>query len=655
MSEPTRNSDDEAALNAIRLVAPSASVPSNTKSTGNSDDDAASAAISFLSEKSKPKKLTKQDLLSPMESMPWLGQSVDQPKSTGGLEELGAGTGRGMYMAGLGVGQTLGLASKEDVKEARKSSEGLMDTRMGRLGNLIGGGAAYAPLTFIPGANTALGSALIGGGAGAIAPSESNEELGKNILGGAIGGPLFNKIGSAAGAGLSQVAPSLREGAAGSLNNWASGSQSMGAASSVGADISQASPELKHSYAQAVAEGKTPKQDVIARHVEADSLPVPIRLTEGQATQDPDTISREMNHRGATGLSQFHNQQDAALTANIQHLRESVGPDVFTTNPTEHGDTLIQAYKDRDAPIVADIDAKYQALNDAAGGEFPVDGQTFAVNARAALKKSLKSGFVPAGIESDLKAFESGEPMSFEQFEAMRSNLASEMRDNPTGNARTAAKIIRQQLEELPLKGGAAELKPLADSARSAAKERFSALEADPAYKAAVEGTVPPDKFIPKFVTGGDRDNIAIMRQHLDGNDRALQTMGVAAVDDLRAAAGVDAQGNGAFNQARFNKRLQIQSAKLPHLIPGEQRQQLETLGNVSRYIKAQPVGNVVNNSGTLSGAIAEGAVNLATNVADIKTGGMASVARKGWSLLNKGKELKETTKPLAGGFKESQ
>lgn len=650
------NSDDEAALNAIRLIAPSANVPSNTKSTGNSDDDAASAAISFLSEKGKPKKLTKQDLLSPMESMPWLGQSVDQPKSTGGLEELGAGTGRGMYMAGLGVGQTLGLASKEDVKEARKLSEGLMDTRMGRLGNLIGGGAAYAPLAFIPGANTALGSALIGGGAGAIAPSESNEELGKNILGGAIGGPLFNKIGSAAGAGLSQVAPSLREGAAGSLNNWASGSQSMGAASSVGADISQASPELKHSYAQAVAEGKTPKQDVIARHVEADSLPVPIRLTEGQATQNPDTISREMNNRGATGLSQFHNQQDAALTTNIQHLRENVGPDVFTTNPTEHGDTLIQAYKDRDAPIVADINAKYQALNDAAGGQFPVDGQAFVANARAALHGKMKSEFLPDAIERQLKAFENGEPMTFEQFEAMRTNLAEEIRSpKASGNERAASGLVRQALEDLPLTGGAANLKPLADEARSAAKERFSALEADPAYKAAVEGTVPPDKFIPKFVTGGDRDNIALMRQHLEGNDRALQTMGVAAVDDLRAAAGVDAQGNGAFNQARFNKRLKIQSAKLPHLIPGEQRQQLETLGNVSRYIKYQPVGNVVNNSGTLSGAIAEGAVNLATNVADIKTGGMASVARKGWSMLNKGKELKETTKPLAGGFKESQ
>jgi len=129
--------------------------------------------------------------------------------------------------------------------------------------------------------------------------------------------------------------------------------------------------------------------------------------------------------------------------------------------------------------------------------------------------------------------------------------------------------------------------------------------------------------------------------------------MGVATLDDLRTAAGIDSQGNNAFNQARFNKRLEALSPKMQHLLPGEESQTLQTLGNVSRYVKAQPVGHVINNSNTLTGALAEGAGNLATTMVDAKTGGLASLGRKGWQMINKGKELQQTTKPLAGGFEE--
>jgi hypothetical protein len=41
-------------------------------------------------------------------------------------------------------------------------------------------------------------------------------------------------------------------------------------------------------------------------------------------------------------------------------------------------------------------------------------------------------------------------------------------------------------IEKLPLKGGTAKLKPLADAARPAARERFEALQEDPAYHGTV-------------------------------------------------------------------------------------------------------------------------------------------------------------------------
>jgi hypothetical protein len=598
-----------------------------------------------------------------MHTAPWLGQVTDQPKSTGGVEELAGGFGRGLVMGGMGVGQMIpgDMVTRADVQEQRDLSAGLMDTRMGRLGNLLGTGAFYAPLAYVPGANTAMGSAAIGGGAGLLAPSTSATETTGNVVSGLVGGPMMGRMNRSMARntgivanGYEGIAPGLRQGAA----NWVNQPTSLSAASSMGADISQASPELQQAYKDAINQGLKPRPQVVANHIEADSLPKSINLLEGQASRDPGIYSSQFNNRGRNGLAEIFDKQEQQLKDNLQHMRETVGPDVFTTNNTEHGDTLIKAYKDQDIPIKADIDEKYKALRDAAGGNFPVDGQTFVANARAALDKEMLSDFVSPAFEKQLKKFENNEPMTYQQFESMRTRLAEEMRDhNVSGNQKMAAGIIRQSLEDLPLTGAAADLKPLADAARSAARARFAALEADPAYKAAIENSVPPDKFVQKFVTGGTRDNVALMRQNLTGNDQALQTMGVAAIDDLRNAAKVDAKGNGEFSQKRFNDRLNQQQPLLPHLIPGQERGQLQALGNVARNIKEPPTGSTVNYSNTLSAALSDEATSMATNAAlkaaDVKLGGAPSLAKKGIEFFTKRHELQKATRPLAGAFEE--
>lgn len=433
--------------------------------------------------------------------------------------------------------------------------------------------------------------------------------------------------------------------------------QSMGAAAtSAQTKLATASPDL-----QEAAKGIPPEQldnnPVLNRHLEADSLPVKMRLTEGQATQDPDIISNEMNKRGATGLSKVLADQGQKLKDNLQAMRENAGPDVFTTDHVQHGQALIDAYKEKDAPVLADIDAKYQKLRDAAGGDIPIDGQTFVNNARSALKKQLLSNDVPASVAADLKDFGDGQPMSFEDFESMRTKLAREMRDNPSGNARTAAGIVRQSLEDLPLKNGAEHLKPLADEARSAAKARFDALKADPAYDAAVNDKVAPDQFVSKYVTGNSgtatAGQAARMRQNLADNPTALQTMGVATIDELRKAAGVDSMGNGKFGADRYNKRLESLSPKIQSLLPPETVEHARTLGNVSRYIKQAPEGNTVNSSGTLSGAIAQAAGKTAQSIANVHTGGLAGPVidfAKGKISENAlRRELETATAPLAG------
>jgi hypothetical protein len=411
--------------------------------------------------------------------------------------------------------------------------------------------------------------------------------------------------------------------------NAAQSGKSMGAASTA-ANIQDASPELQKAIVETTRRtGGAVNPDVLNRRLEADSLPVRMSLTEGQATQDPSIISNEMNMRGKhKELAEAYNAQNGQLVDNLRTIREQAGPDVFSTNAAEHGDTLIDAYKQKAAIADSDISRKYQALRDAAGGQFPIDAPKLLENATDALHKQLLFDDAPKSVMSTLGRLSDNNNMTFENFESLRSNLARIQR-SPTadGNTKYAAGIIRDEMEKLPLAPGAAKLKPLADDARSAAKAQFQALDADPAYKAAVNGDVPPDKFVSKFITGNSstatRDSVATMKANLANDDRASQTLGVAVLDHLRDQAKIDSMGNGNFAAASFNKHLNAMRDRLKSIIPPEQQQQLDTLGNVARYTTAQPKGSYVNNSNTLVGALASHGANALEGVANVKAGGL--------------------------------
>jgi hypothetical protein len=378
--------------------------------------------------------------------------------------------------------------------------------------------------------------------------------------------------------------------------------------------LSVASPELQ----KALSSIPTNKVNVptLQRHIEADTLPVPVRLTEGQATGDIVKLSNEQNRRGKDPqLAQRFNEQNGQLVENIGEIRQRAAPDVYGTKTIENSQGIIDAYKALDDAKNTDIRAAYKALEDSNGGQFPVDGATIAKNAEAALGKKLKTEFLPPSIARQLERFKT-EPMTFEQFEAMRTNLATEIRKAEKasdGNAATASSIVRQALEDLPLQGGASALKPLADKARTLAKTRFDLLKKDPAYKAAVDDAVPADKYLDKFVVNGVNKNVQTMVNNLGRNSEAHQHMAAGTINWLKDKAGiVDETGN--FSQAGYNKALKrLDDVKnVQEIFNPETASQLKTLGNVARYTQAQPRGAFVNNSNTLVGSLAQKASGLA-------------------------------------------
>lgn len=392
--------------------------------------------------------------------------------------------------------------------------------------------------------------------------------------------------------------------------------------------LAHASPELQQAVAAA---GAKANPAVIARHVEADTLPVPGKMTEGQATQDAATISREMNGRGKEKPSvspQFYQQQGQTVAANMDAIRSTAAPDIPTSaSIVDYGQTLLDAYKAKDASVTADISSKYKALADANGGSLPVSGTDFVTSADAALAKQMKGRYVPKEIAADMEAFRQGGPMTFEDFENMRSNLAAEGRKAERagdGNAAGAINIVRNSLESLPITGETAAIKPLADAARSAAKARFDAIKADPAYKAAVNdptemGQPSPaaDRFFNSYVRDGARENVARMQTNLQDSPQASQTIAAGVLDHLRGQLKADPV-TGNFSSANYNKALNTLAPKLGNLVDPATAQQLQAVGGYAKNVQTQPRGSYVNNSNTAVELAAQGtkaALEHGTNV----------------------------------------
>ena len=485
----------------------------------------------------------------------------------------------------------------------------------------------------------------------------------ENMLGtlGLAAGKGFELGGKSVGTALKarEVAPSEISQFRGGVTAEQMGQRNVGASEATKATVlqdalSRATPELAAELKNInPADINIP---ILERHIEADSLPVPIRLTKGQATQDPTILSNEINSRGKNKeLADRYNEQNHQLIENINAINENAAPNVFGTNHVENGQALIDSYLDIDNARKADITAKYDALKEAAGGEIPIDGAAFANNAFKALKKDLKSDFLATPIQKQLERYQSGEPMTFEQFESLRTNLASEMRRAARagdGNSEAAASIVRNALEELPLTGETAELKALADEARSAARDRFNALKSDKAYNAAVNGSVQPDDFIQKYVVNGKKNDIDTMINQLGADSQAREVMAAGIINWLKSKAGiVNEQGN--FSQAGFNKALQSIDPKILNIVGPQVNAQLKALGNTARLTQARPKGSFVNESNTFVAQASELAKSGAEKTANYVFGAnivpVGTLAREAFGKRATKQATKESLKPGAG------
>jgi hypothetical protein len=438
------------------------------------------------------------------------------------------------------------------------------------------------------------------------------------------------------------------------------------------ATIAEASPELQ-SHVKTLNPNSVNLPALETRALEEKHG---INLTRGQRMGDTQTYSTEWNRRGETPtLGEHFNEQPKQFKAAFENSIRKNAPEIFETDPSAIGQIEINALAAKDKVRTQAISEAYKALQDANGGQFPIDIGSLQNNINQHLVKNLKTNHLSSAIASDLTEFYKNP--TFESYEALRTNLANEMRSSSNGNARAAAYIVRDELEKLPVFGEnsttpqAIELKRLADDARKLVRERAAIIKGNPAYRAAIGEaadlseavsageSLKADKFHQKFVSNASPE--AIRRLKAEIADDALASQAMTA-GELRAAmrkSGL-ATDSPDLNPKTLANYIFDNKARLQEALGPQAMQDLMEIAALSSKV-GMPKTGTFNYSNTFSSQLAEIAKQGLVGAAEAKLATMTSGAsvlpisagKKWMQGMNKEGFAREAVNPYAGLTKE--
>jgi hypothetical protein len=342
-------------------------------------------------------------------------------------------------------------------------------------------------------------------------------------------------------------------------------------------------------------------EDVLrdVRLKKSSELPVPVELTEGQASQNPVLISRERNERGfKEAHAQRFNEQNRALQENAVIIKQNAAPNVTTTDYVADAQNLIDTVKSIKEANKVKTQEAYKALEDAAGGKFPLDAKKFGENALRELSKKEDIEFLPETFKTRIEDYANGKKeMNFDQFENLRSQLFKATKGNVDGNVVHALNLVRNELENLPMTEVDARIKGLADNARKTAKADFDLEKSNPLYNKVLNESADSKDLIQNFVIRSKNADFMKSIDLLKDDPVALEHLRSGTMDYIIRES-TDASGN--FSTAKFQKNIEnLNVNKKLDALFGENSKQLKDLAEVAKVVEARPRGSFVNESNT--------------------------------------------------------
>lgn len=461
-----------------------------------------------------------------------------------------------------------------------------------------------------PGAQAAgaVGAGLAGG-ATREAGGGPLEQFGASLLGGVAGGVGVSALGSAAQGAANKVRQAVTPAA---VELQRADQQISLTLSRAGIDWSQVPERIKQGMRQEVADalntGQPLNADAMRRLLvfrRAEVTP-----TVGQLTQDPGLITREQNlaKTGANSTSpalqrlpRLQNENVASLLRQLDDAR----PLPQDGAAMRAGSAAVNSLDSTVAREQANIDRLYSAARDTSGRSLPLEGGTFTRRASELLDQAMAGGALPKDVQNRLNAIAAGEyPLTVESAEDLKRVIGRLQRSSSDGTARHALGLVRQALDDTPLQNTAAageQSIAAFNEARSANRAWMQRIEGNPALRAVVDG-VEPDKFVERFVVGGQATAADVRALQSELDPRAISELRGYLIRHLKDKATGGAEDVVTFGGKSYRDALKAIENKLPVFFSEEEIQKLRDLGNAAKYMQAQPAGSAVNNSN--SGAL---------------------------------------------------
>jgi hypothetical protein len=512
------------------------------------------------------------------------------------------------------------------------------------------GGNVANPMTWLGpsgAANTAWQAVRLGVQQGAFqallqpVTSDGNFVLDKGVQA-AVGGVVGGTLGGALHA-LAPVFGRARE-AIGKLFGGADDATQTAAAAKItddtlhaaGADPSKVDPNLygaiKQEVGDALKAGVDPDPRVMTNRADASSLPVPINLTRGQATRDPMQFSWEVNtsklRDAGQPLSERLAEQNRQLIENLNVLGARGAPSTFDASRQ-----LIQHIEGVDAAAKAQVDAAYSAVRDSAGRPALMSSEAFTQRSKELLtggrpdmaNLASLADYLPETIAKQYNDILSGRlPLTVDTAQFLDRAWGGVARGTQDSTVKNAIGALRTALNDAPVSDAlGAESMAAYQTAKQLARQRFAAIEQNPAYKAVVDG-VEPDKFFQKYVQGANVSELGALKQ-LVGPDNTAMLQQTMLGNLKKAALNRASDENGVFSQSAFNRVLQdpVQAPRIAELFKDapETLGHIYRIGRVAEATQAFPKGHSVNTSNT-----APTVANIVRDVAKSEAG--ASLTR---------------------------
>lgn len=458
-------------------------------------------------------------------------------------------------------------------------------------------------------ANPALQGAVgasAGGASGAVRESggSQGEQIMAGLGAGLLTGMTVPKVTSVAQSATSSIKNTMQPNISVKIDNAIKGS---------GIQFKDLSPaiqaKLSEDVTQALKINPNLSGDALRRLIDYRVTGATPRTA--QLTLNPADITRQKNlaklgvnssDEVAQRLAMIENENNQILLGKLDELGAVGARDKLTASQSIYDDLTNFTQTNK-----SNIDNLYGQAKQINGRLAEFDAPKFINTASQKLEKDLATKFLPSDVKSIMNDISSGKiPLNVQVAEQFKTVLATAQRGAQDGNVKRALSIVRESLDDAPLRPNQQLGQEALDAFKNARQTtfQFKQLQKNVPALRDIEAGIDPEKFFDKHVILSTSKQFNSMMKVLPPESKAQIKNDVLGYIKAQATRN-EPNETAKLSATALNKAIDnFGMNKMKAIFSADEIAQLKSIANVAKYESFQPVGSAVNNSNTAAAAL---------------------------------------------------